>query len=111
MIVRDHEVEHGHFSLDPCNLHRGEAEVVADRIVAELLGAGAPGGPDLHRRRAQGPALRAVAALAGLGEAPGRRRPAEECVRCYRRANFWKVWASSGTPPRQTPKVHVTSPT
>lgn len=29
----------------------------------------------------------------------------------YPRANFWKVWASSRTPPRETPKVQVTSPT
>lgn len=36
VIVRDHEVEHGHFYLDPCNLHAGEAEVVAERIVVEL---------------------------------------------------------------------------
>ncbi|HTO85886.1 MAG TPA: hypothetical protein VMQ73_26940 [Methylomirabilota bacterium] len=34
IIVRDHEVEHGYFLLDPCNLHAGEAEVVADRIGA-----------------------------------------------------------------------------
>ena len=33
VIVRDHEVEHGHFFLDPCNLHPGEAEIVADAIV------------------------------------------------------------------------------
>lgn len=36
IIVRDHEVEHGHFFLDPCNLHPGEERVVADRIDAEL---------------------------------------------------------------------------
>ncbi len=36
VIVRDHEVEHGFFYLDPCNLHPGEAEVVTDRIAAEL---------------------------------------------------------------------------
>jgi len=36
VIVRDHEVEHGFFYLDPCNLHPGEAEIVADRIVREL---------------------------------------------------------------------------
>lgn len=36
IIVRDHEVEHGHFFLDPCNLHPGEEHVVADRIDAEL---------------------------------------------------------------------------
>lgn len=36
VIVRDHEVEHGHFYLDPCNLHPGQEETVAERIVAEL---------------------------------------------------------------------------
>ena len=36
VIVRDHEVEHDHFFLDPCNLHPGEAELVADRILEEL---------------------------------------------------------------------------
>ena len=32
VIVRDHETERGHFYLDPCNLHRGEAEIVAGRL-------------------------------------------------------------------------------
>jgi L-seryl-tRNA(Ser) seleniumtransferase len=36
VIVRDHEVEHGFFYLDPCNLHPGEETVVAERLVAEL---------------------------------------------------------------------------
>lgn len=36
VIVRDHEVATGHFFLDPCNLHPGEAGIVADRIVAAL---------------------------------------------------------------------------
>lgn len=39
VIVRDHEVEHGYVFLDPCNLHPGEAAMVADRIVAELEAA------------------------------------------------------------------------
>lgn len=39
VIVRDHEVEHGVFYLDPCNLHAGEAEVVAERVVEELAEA------------------------------------------------------------------------
>lgn len=39
VIVRDHEVEHGHFYLDPCNLHEGEAAMVADRILDELTRA------------------------------------------------------------------------
>ena len=36
VIVRDHEVERGHFFLDPCNLHPGEAETVAGRLVDTL---------------------------------------------------------------------------
>lgn len=39
VIVRDHDVEHGYVVLDPCNLHPGEAEIVAERILAELDGA------------------------------------------------------------------------
>jgi L-seryl-tRNA(Ser) seleniumtransferase len=36
VIVRDHEVEHGYFFLDPCNLHPGEEMIVAGRLVEEL---------------------------------------------------------------------------
>jgi len=36
VIVRDHHAENGFFDLDPCNLHDGEAEVVADRLVQTL---------------------------------------------------------------------------
>lgn len=36
VIVRDHEVEHGHFYLDPCNLQPGEEHIVADRLIEEL---------------------------------------------------------------------------
>ncbi|TBW41310.1 aminotransferase class V-fold PLP-dependent enzyme [Siculibacillus lacustris] len=36
LIVRDHEVEHGFFHLDPCNLHEGEEFLVGDRLAAEL---------------------------------------------------------------------------
>lgn len=36
VIVRDHEVEHGYFYLDPCNLHPGQAEILADRLCEEL---------------------------------------------------------------------------
>lgn len=32
IIVRNHEVERGHFFLDPCNLHPGEAETVARQL-------------------------------------------------------------------------------
>jgi L-seryl-tRNA(Ser) seleniumtransferase len=36
VIVRDHEVEHGFFYLDPCNLHFGQDRIVADRLGEEL---------------------------------------------------------------------------
>ena len=36
VIVRDHHAENGFFDMDPCNLHDGEAEIVADRLVAAL---------------------------------------------------------------------------
>jgi D-glucosaminate-6-phosphate ammonia-lyase len=54
VIVRDHEVEHGYFYLDPCNLHSGEAEVVADQIVAiakRIRGKPSPTPQELERRR------------------------------------------------------------
>ena len=53
IIVRDHEVEHGHFYLDPCNLHPGEAEVVADQIAAVAAAIRGQPSPDLAglRRR------------------------------------------------------------
>jgi L-seryl-tRNA(Ser) seleniumtransferase len=54
IIVRDHEVEHGHFYLDPCNLHPGEAEVVADQIAAvaaAIRGQPPPDLADLRRRQ------------------------------------------------------------
>ncbi|MGO4484892.1 aminotransferase class V-fold PLP-dependent enzyme [Rhizobium pisi] len=36
IIVRDHEVEHRYFYLDPCNLHPGQEEIVANRLGEEL---------------------------------------------------------------------------
>ncbi len=36
VIVRDHELEQGVFFMDPCNLHPGEAEIVAGRLADEL---------------------------------------------------------------------------
>jgi L-seryl-tRNA(Ser) seleniumtransferase len=36
VIVRDHEIEHGYFLMDPCNLHPGEAAIVAARLAQEL---------------------------------------------------------------------------
>ncbi|TPM25000.1 aminotransferase class V-fold PLP-dependent enzyme [Mesorhizobium sp. B2-3-4] len=42
IIVRNHEVERGHFFLDPCNLHPGEAEVVAGQLRAILMAKDRP---------------------------------------------------------------------
>lgn len=39
VIVRDHETERGHFFLDPCNLHPGEAEIVARKLVETVRGS------------------------------------------------------------------------
>lgn len=39
IIVRDHEVEHNYFYLDPCNLHPGEEEIVARRLAEEFARA------------------------------------------------------------------------
>jgi L-seryl-tRNA(Ser) seleniumtransferase len=36
IMVRSHEVERGHFFLDPCNLHPGEEVFVAGQIVAHV---------------------------------------------------------------------------
>jgi len=41
VIVRDHETERGHFYLDPCNLHPGEAEIVAGRLSSTLRSSNA----------------------------------------------------------------------
>lgn len=36
VIVRGHEVEHGHVFFDPCNLHPGEEFTVAERLTEDL---------------------------------------------------------------------------
>lgn len=36
IIIRDHCIEHGYFDMDPCNMHPGEAEIVAERVMAEV---------------------------------------------------------------------------
>ncbi|HVL71408.1 MAG TPA: hypothetical protein VM434_05920 [Beijerinckiaceae bacterium] len=54
VIVRDHEASMGRFFLDPCNLHPGEAEVVATRIVETaraIRGRPAEPASALSRRR------------------------------------------------------------
>jgi L-seryl-tRNA(Ser) seleniumtransferase len=56
VIVRDHEVEHGHFFLDPCNLHPGQEETVLRRVVEELESAARSGprkGTSAAARRAR----------------------------------------------------------
>jgi L-seryl-tRNA(Ser) seleniumtransferase len=59
--VRDHEVEHGWFFLDPCNLHPGEAPVVAGRIAEEV--AAAQAGPGTNREPAAARRARRMARL------------------------------------------------
>ena len=54
VIVRDHEVEHGLFYLDPCNLHDGEAEIVADQIERTLAAIRGKPGPALEELRERG---------------------------------------------------------
>ena len=44
VMVRDDEIGLGFFELDPCNLRDGEAEEVADRLLAELARAREGGG-------------------------------------------------------------------
>ncbi|MEO7937625.1 MAG: hypothetical protein ABIR55_03300, partial [Burkholderiaceae bacterium] len=34
--VRDYQTDLGHIDLDPCNLHDGEAQIVAHRLLASL---------------------------------------------------------------------------
>src|SRR3954447_12104679 len=53
VIVRDHELEHGRFYLDPCNLHPGEAEIVADAIVCALASVRGRPPPNLAEMRAR----------------------------------------------------------
>ena len=48
VIVRDHEAEHGHFFLDPCNLHPREEHIVAERLVEELERAQRSNADHLH---------------------------------------------------------------
>ena len=50
-MVRDHEVEHGWFQLDPCNLHPGEAETVADAIARALAAVRGRPSPSLEELR------------------------------------------------------------
>lgn len=58
IIVRNHEVERGHFFLDPCNLHPGEAEIVAERLRAVLTAAERPADAMRQPRKDSSGALR-----------------------------------------------------
>jgi L-seryl-tRNA(Ser) seleniumtransferase len=51
VAVRDHEVERGRFQLDPCNLHPGEAEAVADAITRTLAAVRGRPSPSLEELR------------------------------------------------------------
>ena len=53
VIVRDIEVEHGSFELDPCNLHPGEAARVAARLAEEIERARATNAPAATTRAAR----------------------------------------------------------
>ena len=53
IIVRDHEVEHGYFYLDPCNLHPGEAQIVAETIRSTAQSIRGKSMPDLRQLRRQ----------------------------------------------------------
>lgn len=58
VMLRGHESELGHFYLDPCNLHPGEAEVVAARLAAVL------GAPERYPDAMKAPGRSMAAALA-----------------------------------------------
>jgi L-seryl-tRNA(Ser) seleniumtransferase len=54
VIVRDHEAEHGLFYLDPCNLHPGEAEQVAEAVAQTLEAIRGQPSPVLEELKARG---------------------------------------------------------
>ena len=54
VIVRDHEAEHGMFYLDPCNLHPGEAEQVAEAVAQTLEAIRGQPSPALEELKAKG---------------------------------------------------------
>ncbi|RWB21861.1 MAG: aminotransferase class V-fold PLP-dependent enzyme [Mesorhizobium sp.] len=58
VIVRNHEVERGHFFLDPCNLHPGEAEIVAEQLRAVLTAKDRPADAMKAARKDSAGALR-----------------------------------------------------
>lgn len=58
IIVRGHEAGRGHFYLDPCNLHDGEAEIVADALRQALKRPDRPAYAKLVPRHSADAALR-----------------------------------------------------
>ncbi|MDX8504537.1 aminotransferase class V-fold PLP-dependent enzyme [Mesorhizobium captivum] len=58
VIVRNHEVERGHFFLDPCNLHPGEAEIVVEQLRAVLTAKERPADAMKAARKDSAGALR-----------------------------------------------------
>ncbi|TPM17212.1 aminotransferase class V-fold PLP-dependent enzyme [Mesorhizobium sp. B2-3-5] len=58
IIVRNHELERGHFFLDPCNLHPGEADIVAERLRAILTAKDRPADAMKAARKDSSGALR-----------------------------------------------------
>ncbi|MGX5802694.1 aminotransferase class V-fold PLP-dependent enzyme [Bradyrhizobium sp. Arg314] len=58
VIVRNHEVERGHFFLDPCNLHPGEVEIVAEQMRAVLTAKERPADAMKIARKESSGALR-----------------------------------------------------
>ncbi|UCI30363.1 aminotransferase class V-fold PLP-dependent enzyme [Mesorhizobium sp. B4-1-4] len=58
IIVRNHEVERGHFFLDPCNLHPGEADIVAEQLRAILTAKDRPADAMKAARKDSSGALR-----------------------------------------------------
>ena len=54
IIVRDDEIDQGYFEMDPCNVHDGEADVVA-AIQRDVVQAAAqranPATTSVHQRR------------------------------------------------------------
>jgi len=58
IIVRNHEVERGHFFLDPCNLHTDEEKIVAESIIALINRPDRPAGAMRKASKSTAAALR-----------------------------------------------------
>ncbi len=54
IIVRDDEIDQGYFELDPCNVHDGEADIVAhtlQQVIDAAAAAPTPATTSVHERR------------------------------------------------------------